>query len=488
MLPMRHAPLLAAAAILGALHAASWPYTVDDAFIAVRYADRLARGLGYTFVDGPATDGVTGPLWLAPLTLAARLGLAPLETAKVCSAGASLAALALVLARLRQQSLGTCAAWVALLVAVTSLPFVGWAAAGLETGLATLGLTVLTVAVTARHGSVYGEVTRPPRPSLHVGMAGLAAALLPWLRPELLPCTAVLLAALHVRTRGRSRSALVMALLGFVLLVLFRALCFGHALPMVVHAKPAQLGHGLAYVAEIVARPRALVLALVCVMGLRSLGRDGWLLAGMLALHLVVLALAGGDWMPARRLLAPLIPAAALLVGRSVSRLALRQRAWATALSALFVVLGVLEVAPQLASARSAGLTRTRQLAPLVEAVCGASGPVALVDVGALGVACPHVTLLDLGGLTEPAVAYARGVHLAKQVDAHWLRVRNPALIVLHSRERPAYDRERRLRWFAGYPVERRVLAMAFVQRAYRVERVIAYAPRYFYVVLSRPR
>jgi hypothetical protein len=56
--------------------------------------------------------------------------------------------------------------------------------------------------------------------------------------------------------------------------------------------------------------------------------------------------------------------------------------------------------------------------------------------------------------------------------------------VLLHSRDRPRVDDERRLRWFAGYPVERRVLATVPV-RDFRVEHVFPYAPHYFYVLLS---
>ena len=60
--------------------------------------------------------------------------------------------------------------------------------------------------------------------------------------------------------------------------------------------------------------------------------------------------------------------------------------------------------------------------------VCTAPGPVALLDVGAVGLACVTQPLLDLGGLTEPRVAYAPGPHLDKQLDAAWLAAR-PAIV-----------------------------------------------------------
>ncbi|HVZ36591.1 MAG TPA: hypothetical protein VG963_29375, partial [Polyangiaceae bacterium] len=63
----RHAPAIFAVFALASLMAAAWPFTIDDAFIVGRYADRLARGRGYTYEDGIVSDGVSGPLWLLPL-------------------------------------------------------------------------------------------------------------------------------------------------------------------------------------------------------------------------------------------------------------------------------------------------------------------------------------------------------------------------------------------------------------------------------------
>ncbi|MDB4945505.1 MAG: hypothetical protein JWP97_5039, partial [Labilithrix sp.] len=65
-------------------------FTVDDALIAVRYAQHVASGAGYRFdAAGPSTDGVTPLPWallLAPL--AGRDALAVLAAAKVLGAAA----------------------------------------------------------------------------------------------------------------------------------------------------------------------------------------------------------------------------------------------------------------------------------------------------------------------------------------------------------------------------------------------------------------
>jgi hypothetical protein len=106
------------------------------------------------------------------------------------------------------------------------------------------------------------------------------------------------------------------------------------------------------------------------------------------------------------------------------------------------------------------------------------------LDVGALGDVTDN-PIVDLGGLTEPRIAYAPGGHLDKRVSSAWLRAQSPALIVLHSSERPRIDAAGHVRWFRGFPVERRVLEMDWVLRGYQVRDVIAYARDYYYVLLA---
>jgi hypothetical protein len=56
---------IATAALTAAVIAVFWGFTVDDALITVRYAARLARGLGASFNLGePPSDGVTPLPWL----------------------------------------------------------------------------------------------------------------------------------------------------------------------------------------------------------------------------------------------------------------------------------------------------------------------------------------------------------------------------------------------------------------------------------------
>jgi hypothetical protein len=463
MLTMRHGPVLGALLALVVLSGVAWPFAVDDAFIAVRYAQRIALGLGYTFSGEHASDGVTGPLWLLPLVAGARMGLPLLPLAKGLSCVASLVAVAWVVARAGRGARGCEAAWWAGTICASSLPFAAWAVAGLETGLAALLATWLVLAALARRDL----------------QAGMAVALLAWLRPELAPFAGVLLAWCWARS-GRAR-ALLLGCAGAASVLAFRAGMFGHLLPMTASAKPALLWHGLAYLGTALREPRVLVLALLFVLAVYRGGRVTRVLALALAVHTLAVVLAGGDWMPARRLFVPVVPTLALVLARG-----LRGLRMGYALGALLLVCSARELFVELPAIREAGARRERMLPELTRALCR-PGTIALIDVGVIGAACARQELLDLGGLTTPEVAYAAGGHLDKHVDEAWLRAQRPAALVLHSRERPRVDELGRLRWFAGYPVERRVLGFAFV-RAFRVQHVIAYAPSYYYVVLVPPR
>jgi hypothetical protein len=180
--------------LAGSLYA--WPFLVDDAFIVVRYAERLAQGAGYGFQAGPPTDGVTGPLWLLPLALAAFLGLPALLAAKLLGLFACAVASLLVLHTAWSGAYGRArAAWLALLLG-TAGPLWVWAIGGLETGLATCLCAWLALSVLAR-------------PAPRALGAGVAAAALAWLRPELAPWVlyqcALVRARLGSRWSGRSR-------------------------------------------------------------------------------------------------------------------------------------------------------------------------------------------------------------------------------------------------------------------------------------------
>jgi hypothetical protein len=65
------------------------------------------------------------------------------------------------------------------------------------------------------------------------------------------------------------------------------------------------------------------------------------------------------------------------------------------------------------------------------------------------------------------------------------LRRRDPRAIVLHSAAPPRVGSGGELLALQGFPVERRVANLAWVRERFRVERVFACAPHYYYVLLG---
>lgn len=470
------------AAFLLLLFAIAWPFSVDDAFILARYARRLAHGQGYTFNDGPPTDGVTGPLWLLPLWLGASLGLHPLWVGKVFGALATALGVGRLVSRVRRANLGRLLAPLTSLLCLSSVPLIIWPVAGLETGLATLVAIELALSVT--QASAPGMLR-----------AGGCAALCAWLRPELALFVLAMLVVLSVRagrasperhTNGAWRAWLVCSL-GALSVLLFRFLMFGHWLPMSSAAKPSDLRHGLDYLASALGRPETLLALLVLLLARSTRGRSTWLQRSLLfalSAHALAVLLAGGDWMPGFRLLCPVVPLFAWVLALAFADLWRTRRVLFWALLVPLLSLRCLVLVQELSVARVAGLTREGAWPRLREVLRDKPGVIAAVDVGLLGEAHGG-PILDLGGLTDPRIAYAPGGHLDKRLSSGWLAEQRVELFMLHSSEPIQVDSAGHVRWFRGFPVERRVLSLPWVIMNYRVLEVFSYHDEYHYVLLT---
>jgi hypothetical protein len=395
-----------------------WGFTVDDALIPARYAVSLYRGLGYRASPGaPVTDGVT-PLGLAHL-------LAPLSGGDVWRAFLAAKVLGLVAHTLGAAALFAAAArvarlepgsrapspWVALcpLALTLASPALGaWSVAGLETGLV-LGLAALAVAL--------------PRLG-HPSAGALAAALVAALRPECLPLSLVIAALSEERASARRRLAhAALPLVAFTLVALTRLAFFGRAAPLssLAKAPDAVLGARYALACLLLAGP---VLVLAPLAFARATLPTRALVVATLV-HLVAVALAGGDWMPLSRLVVPALPAAMLAaVGLAA------HAPWAGLARAALAVAGSLFVlAVRGADARGVGPARARLSAELAPALAGRRG-VATLDAGWVG-ASSEARVLDLAGVTDPTVAALPGGHTSRRVPRAWLDARGIDTLVL---------------------------------------------------------
>lgn len=466
--------------VLGVLGVA-WlaaPYTVDDAFIVLRYVQNLASGHGYAMNPDVPSDGITGPLWIVPPFLAGLLGFrgadAALDALKIVGGLCAVIAVWQVVARARARALGVRGSWASALV-LTCLPDIGtWAVAGLETGAALLGLTVLAFALVDR-----------PRPAFV--RAVVATTALAWLRPELAPCVLVLWLAPITRAPRVALPWAAAGLLGGSSVVVWRLWMFGHALPLSASAKPAVLAQGAQYAAIAIILMTSGLGVFLAIHGARGAQRRDRFLLGAVAAHVVAVTLAGGDWMPGARLLVPVAGLYALLVGRGVARLSLKRPLVAIACALAAVSVPALDLVVRVPELRATGRERDRavELAHVTRGLSHIGGPVAVLDVGYVGY-YSGVEVVDLGGLTDAHIARLPGGHIDKRIDEAYLMARNPKQILLHSTRAPELDEQRRLIAFSGYPVEHRVAAMPWVRESFRVRDYVELNPRYGYVVLER--
>jgi len=465
------ATLLGLAGVL-AVSALAAPYTVDDAFIVARYGQNLANGGGYAMNPGTPSDGVTGPLWIVPSYLAAQLGLPPIAASKLVGALCAALAAMVAVSWARGRALGSVASWAAASV-LASLPDVGtWAVSGLETGAALLATTVLARALLGAREPAW--------------LAAVAASTaLAWLRPELAACAFVLWLARTLRAPRAALPWLAFAVLGALSIVAFRLAMFGAITPLSAIAKPADLAQGVSYVLR-----GAILMTSIAGAGLATYGAmrgrevDRWLLAALVA-HGVAVALAGGDWMPGARLLVPVAGLYALLAGRGVARLWAIKRAPACIALAFALSVPLLDLAVRVPAQRASAIEREQAAAPLARRLRERGQTVALLDAGYLAYAS-GMTVVDLGGLTDPHIARLAGGHIAKAIDEAYLRARDPGVILLHT-ERPArVDDQNRLLSLHGYPVEHRIAAMPWVREGFRVAEQVRLHEGYGYVVLER--
>jgi len=398
---------LAAAAPMAALLSG---FMVDDALVTARYAANLASGAGYVFNPGEAsTDGVT-PLGFAALLAPFARGAVPAVSAFIAAkwlgafawlVGAAFFGVAV--ARLG----GNRMRYAALAMVAASAPLGAWACSGMETGLV-LGLGSIAVSMRAAGREGWVLLT-----------AGLAAA---W-RPELAPWSVAMALSPPREERRLPLDAQVIrvgwVVAPAVLVAAFRWRMFGSPLPLSFRAKAPNLGLGVAYAGACV-----LLTGVLSSVAWSSLPRWCRGLFVATVVHFAALALAGGDWMPLSRLAVPALPGAFLVAAAALSKEAPSLAALRVVVALSGELFAAYRVGP---AAASVGTKRMRALAELAPYLEGRT--VATVDAGWVGASAGRV--IDLAGITSPAVAALPGGHTSKRIPRGFLEARGVDTLVM---------------------------------------------------------
>jgi hypothetical protein len=399
-------------------------FTIDDALIPARYAANIAAGYGYRFnMHGGVTDGVT-PLGF-PYLLAPFAKGGPLDALQAARAlGIAWILAALYLGREVARLSGSRLRYASLLLIAFSAPLGAWSVSGLETGIV---IALATVAATV-----------PDCAKNALGGAALAGACA-WLRPEMIAFSAILGAARALTAEKRLARilAVVLAVGPWILAAGIRWIVFGRPAPLAVLAKPSDLAHGAIYVLPQILFAGAPFAALAPLTW-RTLPRWPRVLAIASFLHLAVVLLAGGDWMPLARLVTPVLPPLALVVAyllRSASRASLIPTMGRLAIGCaaeIYVLARQGPIAAHVLGDRQALIEAAR---PVLEN----AAKVAAIDVGWVG-ATTDAEIVDLGGATDPQIAALPGGHTSKLISGAFLTGRAPDRLVLQVTAQPLDD------------------------------------------------
>jgi hypothetical protein len=467
-----------------ALHVSSGA-VVDDAYIAFRYAHNVAHGAGLSFQGGAHVEGYTCFSWVMIGALVSRVGLDPasvLPLLGIALGAATVATAAWTSGKLVAQREGNGTAAVAAtmlsgLFLALSPGLAYFAGSGLETPLFCL-LTVVSLAAALEQRS---------------GRAAVASSLALLTRPEGAVVAALSLLVGTARSPASERRRWLKAALGVAGVAIaygvFKQVYFGALAPNTLAAKPPVLREGLGYVGWglVDAGPLLVVAAAV---GLWRRGRAphaAWLVLAVVVL-VAVAAVEGGDWMPAGRLLLPAMCVASLLLGaladavvslRARARTALATVAGlACAFYAYWSLVDTSSLHEISAKAKHYEPFRDDIVARMWQSGVRSLGT---LDIGRVSYTQPAMRILDLGGLTDPAIARSPGDYRSKRPPPEVLEAEAPDAFLLTSIEPPAPGAPGQPPDVAlYYPVEASVAASPWFRARYRIRATLPIRSDYY--------
>jgi arabinofuranosyltransferase len=322
--------MLVAAALALAVHARTFDFVCDDAFIALREAQNLALHGAPVYNLGERVEAATSPAWVVLLGVGLLLRVPPVALLQGLSlaGGALLVAATWSLARRLLPRRPTAQTFV-LIALVLTAPVAAWSGGGLETPLYAACVTFAFARI---------DVLERDRTSRASIVLGVVLALSCLVRLEAL--VLVVLAAFALRDAGRDLLArmLAIALAPVMLLTIFRLAYYGLPLPHTFYAKTgdhslALAAHGLGYVkfclTEIGVVESLLLLASPFVIASSATISTARIFVPLSIGYVVVI---GGDFLDLYRFFVPLFPvlyvtfavAGVTLLGRYASSPALR--------------------------------------------------------------------------------------------------------------------------------------------------------------------
>ncbi len=418
-----------------------FPYTPDDTFISMRYAQRLVQGHGLTWNDGEYVEGYSNPLWVLLSAGLNYLGMALLYAVQSLSIAFTLLTLTAFSHYRKTNSVPNAAFALSMLVYALSAPVAIWAVGGLEMPLVMfLFAWVLTGARTLNEASRTCTAVK----------TGIALGLICLTRPEGPVYTAVtaiafiLTAALPLKLRVRTAAIFCFTSFAFFCALLaFRHNYYGTWVPNTVLAKVAfssvRFFSGVEYAVKAILSFIPILWFIHHMSSKTRHNRHQSFLLYVAILLSLAIVFAGGDWLLGYRAFVPVIPVIILLLMESTRRLDLASSAKVTAVILCFTLIQFID--KDNLNARLGRSWVPNVLTPIAEQLrkdYGDKNPlIAVFTAGAI----PYYTqfpTLDVYGLNDTYLTqhrheqkdFGHGIVGHDLFDVDYIKSRKPDLLV----------------------------------------------------------
>ncbi len=292
------------------------PWTLDDAFIAFRYAENFAEGKGIVYNEGEYVEGYTCFLWVVLLAGLKKLGMDLPLTSKILGTLFTFATI-ILMSQIHKIIVGT--SWFVSLVGVILLgtfgTFTSWAMSGMETSMTAF----LIFLVFLLFGAL---VSRNSNSKAGYFMIGVITSLVAMSRPDAgIIFPVITLASIINAFKDRKWVSPILIIIGFSIVFvpyfIWRYSYYGWLLPNTFYVKVGstfeQLKRGFFYTRDFLfsCMPIFAIFIYVQSIKFKSLPTRGIIVFSMslaMFLNILYVIAVGGDCMPAYRFFTPFAP------------------------------------------------------------------------------------------------------------------------------------------------------------------------------------
>lgn len=321
------------------------PLFDDDAFISLRYADRLINGHGLTWTDGPRVEGYSNLLWILLIAAMGHFGVDLVVAARCLGILFSIGAIAAVGLSRPRDEVRSLPLLIGLLVLPLCIPIAVWSIAGLEQPLIACLLAWSIAFVRIAQDRQFSKQ--------HIAASSILLGLLCLTRPDSpLLAAAVIISMSLAKGTGKERRVAALGLsigpaIAIVGQQIFRVAYYGHWVPNPALVKIAPSARhfkdGLEYVTGGFAAiwPIALLAVIALAINLRDarLRSRHYPLVLVLVVWSAWLVFVGGDIFAAWRQFVPLVVVIAFILTDAACQIWQRLQSLAAraAVSILFI-------------------------------------------------------------------------------------------------------------------------------------------------------